>query len=152
MGRRRLSTYRLPDYGIHTNWSSPKTNIFSAIWSLKQALSCSDHWFLIREWNENCEYPIRVNPNLPYSEQVSKRFKHKVWVVARYGKDHKLYSDKQHIPFYIKLLNVIVYPLKFIPIRSVLKMKEYTIYTYRIGGVTNGYSVEFHIPKKFSFK
>ena len=75
------------------------------------------------------------------------RFKRMVWVV-------ELLKDEQpkaKTPFLIKVLNVILYPSKFIPTKSVLRMKEYRCVTFRVGAVRNGISVEFHIPKKFSF-
>jgi len=73
--------------------------------------------------------------------------KHKVWVVETLSKD----EPKQKVPVLIPLLNWILYPLKFIPTKSVLRMDEYTNYSFRIGSVTHGYEIEFQIPKKFSF-
>jgi hypothetical protein len=81
------------------------------------------------------------------SQYAVKTFKHKLWVVATVDK-----KEKVKIPVVVHVLNVLLYPTKFIPRKSVLRMPEYTIYTFRVGGVTNGYSVEFQIPKKFSFK
>ncbi len=52
----------------------------------------------------------------------------------------------------VHILNVLAYPLKFIPEMSVLKMDDYKNITFRLGGITNGFAVEFQIPKKFSFK
>ena len=137
---------------MNTNWSSPQTNIFSAIWSLRGALASGGKYVLIKEYNENCSFPIRVNPKLPWNEQVSKKFKYKLWVVASFGKYHARTKEPFSIPFYIKLLNVLLYPLKYIPRKDTLRMPEYTIHTFRIGGVINGYSVQIQIPKKFSFK
>lgn len=77
-----------------------------------------------------------------------KKFKRKLWVVELL-KDNQ---PKVKIPLMVKLLNIILHPLKFIPKRSVLKMDNYKCVTYRIGDVTNGFSIEFHLPKKFSFK
>ena len=62
------------------------------------------------------------------------------------------YHDWNVMKTIIKIINVLVYPLKYIPQRSVLRMKEYNVHTFRVGDVTNGFCVEFHIPKKFSFK
>ena len=75
------------------------------------------------------------------------RFKHKLWVVDLLRDD----QPKPRTPFLIKILNILLYPTKFIPTKSVLRMDEYRCVTFRIGAVTNGISVEFHIPKKFSF-
>jgi hypothetical protein len=240
-----------------TSWSSPKTNIFSAIWCLRGALQ-HGNYKLIREFNENCDYPIydkqkensdfreykatgaamytrkeieesnksdfekylmlnyygcfgtreaiehyyttgevsadnfrgigvshlvKVSDMVDFFEKVNghsdnarcnifkmqyitletanekhfyttislkrfdkrtkEKFNHKLWVVAD--------SAEHKIPFIIRVLNVLVYPLKFIPQKSVLRMDEYVLYTFRIGGVINGYSLQFQIPKKFSF-
>lgn len=80
------------------------------------------------------------------SPWIVKQFKRKLWVV-------ELLDDKPaKIPAIIKILNWISYPLKFIPKRDILKMDEYTNYTFSVGSVVNGYSIEIQIPKKFSFK
>ena len=76
------------------------------------------------------------------------RFKRKVWVVELL-KDS---APKARVPWTVKVLNTLCYPLKYIPKKSVLKMDEYKCVTYRIGAVTSGFAVEFHVPKKFSFK
>lgn len=77
-----------------------------------------------------------------------KKFKRKLWVVELLKAD----EPKAKMPFMVHLLNIILYPLKYIPKRSVLRMPNYTNYTFRIGDVINGLSIEFQIPKKFSFK
>jgi hypothetical protein len=81
------------------------------------------------------------------NEQEFNLYNKKVWVV-------QLLDDKTDIkiPFLVNLIWGLSYPLKFIPKRNVLKMDGYKCITYRIGGVTNGYSIELQIPKKFSFK
>ncbi len=81
------------------------------------------------------------------SAYALKRFKHKLWVVQLQGKEEKV-----KVPVVIKFMNFVLYPLKFIPQRSVLRMPEYKQVSYRVGSVTNGYEIEFQIPKKFSFK
>lgn len=78
-----------------------------------------------------------------------KKFKRKLWVVELLNEDC---SIKINVPIMVHLLNIIFYPIKFIPERNVLRMEEYKCVTYRIGGVTNGFAIEFHVPKKFSFK
>jgi len=77
-----------------------------------------------------------------------KKFKHKLWVVALL--DEKEIQPK--VPLLIYPFNALAYLLKFIPKKSILKMSEYTNVTFRVGGVSNGYSIEFQIPRKFSFK
>lgn len=149
---RRRTYYTLPDTNVHTNWTSPTPNIFKAIWKLRSALASGGQYVLIKEYNENCDFPLMVDYSLPYREQVKKVFKHKLWVVASYGKDHPEYKDKGNIPFLIKMINILIYPLKYIPRKSVLRMNKYTSYTFRIGSTYTGYSVQFQIPKKFSFK
>jgi hypothetical protein len=68
-------------------------------------------------------------------------------VIELLGKD----KPKAKIPFMVKVLNVVLHPLKYLPRRSVLKMDKYKVVTFRVGNVTNGFAIEFHIPKKFSF-
>lgn len=131
----------------NTNWSSPKTNFFAGINLLRGALASGENAKLERRWNQDCAYPIRNNPKAPWHEQVSKVFKHKVWVVVLYYN-----YPKVKVPLLVHVLNVLAYPLKYIPKRSVLLMDEYKLVSYRVGSVVHGWQVEFHIPKKFSFK
>lgn len=81
------------------------------------------------------------------NEHKIKKFNKKLWVVV-------LLDDKAEvkIPVLIKTLNWILFPLKYIPKKSVLRLPEYTLYKFSIGAITSGYHVEFHIPKKFRFK
>lgn len=83
----------------------------------------------------------------PEKNRIPKKFKRKLWVVVTLKAD----EPKIKIPALLAIINVLLYPLKYIPQRSVLKMKEYKVITYRIGDVTNGYSVDIHKPSKFSF-
>lgn len=130
----------------NTNWSSPSTNIIKGMLSLRSALASGHNAKLEKRWNHECAYPIRVNPNIPWKDQVSKVYKHKVWVVILYYN-----HPKYHAPFLVKLLNIILYPMKFWPEKRVMRMDNYTLYTFRVGDVINGFSVEFHVPKKFGF-
>jgi len=84
----------------------------------------------------------------PEHTRIPKKFKCKLWVVAILKND----EPKPKIPAVLVIINVLLYPLKYIPTRSVLRMNDYKCITYRIGDVTNGFGIEFHIPKKFSFK
>lgn len=127
----------------NTNWCSPSTNIFAGLNNLRTALNSGENAKLEKRWNAECGWPIKINPN----EQIVKEFKHKVWVVVLYY-NHKKYKA----PLMVHLLNFLTYPLKFVPQKSVLRMNEYTLYTFRVGSVVNGFNVQFHIPKKFSFK
>lgn len=77
-----------------------------------------------------------------------KKFRKKLWVVELLEGNRSNAS----VPVLVHILNVLLYPLKFVPERRVLKLDYYKLVTYRIGDVTNGFSIEFHIPKKFSFK
>jgi hypothetical protein len=79
-------------------------------------------------------------------------FKHKLWVVEMLDKNEPKAKLPVTARIVIGIINVLTYPLKFIPRKSVLKMDEYTDYTFRIGSVRKGFSVQFQIPKKFSFK
>lgn len=81
------------------------------------------------------------NPN----RWIIMKFKRKVWVIET------LKGSPTKIPFLIKTINWISYPLKFIPKKSILKMDKYTNYSFRIGSIVNGYCVEIQIPNKFSF-
>lgn len=82
-----------------------------------------------------------------FDQWSTKKFKRKLWVVELL-KDNE---PKAKVPFLLKVLNTLAYPLKYVPQKSVLDMDEYKNITYRIGGITNGFAVEFQIPKKFSF-
>ena len=130
----------------NTNWSSPTTSFLKGINMLRGALASGNNAKLERRWNQDCEYPIRENPKAPWKEQVSKVFKHKVWVVVLYEN-----YPKVHIPLLVHVINVLAYPLKFVPQKSVLQMDEYRCVSYRVGDVVHGFTVEFHIPKKFAF-
>ena len=85
----------------------------------------------------------------PYS---IKKFKHKLWVVEMLGDK----EEQPKLPIFQRALMCIitglVYPLKYVPRKSVLQMKQYRKVTYSIGDVINGFSVEIQIPKKFGFK
>jgi len=152
MGRRAKVYIQPLDFKVHTNWSNPCTNFFAGLLKLRGALASRKDYVLIREWNEKCEFPIRVNPKLPWNDQVSKVYKHKLWVVASYGKDHDLAKVENKVPFIIKVINVLAYPLRFIPEYSKFCMPEYTQYTWRLGDYSTGYSIQFQIPKKFKMR
>ena len=79
------------------------------------------------------------------------------------------WKPKQGIPYYIpdnigkvwvikmenkkvNLITKILYLLKWIPRKSILNIGNCKNITFRIGSISNGYSVEIQIPKKFSFK
>lgn len=81
------------------------------------------------------------------SQWSVKKFKRKLWIVDLRDAN----QSKAKIPVMVKLLNVLLYPMKYIPQRSVLRMPDYKVVTYRIGGITNGYSIQIQIPKKFGF-
>ena len=82
--------------------------------------------------------------------QVCK-FNHKLWVVNILDK-----NEPKVTPLALRILNVLIEPLcflmKYTPRKDVLNMKEYRNVTYRVGDITNGFSVQFQIPKKFGFK
>ena len=59
-----------------TNWSSPKTNIFSAVKCLTSALNSGHKAQLIRELNENCAFPIREKIKLNDSLSLSYLVRH----------------------------------------------------------------------------
>jgi len=79
------------------------------------------------------------------------KFKHKLWVVNLLDK-----NELRVTPLALRILNILIEPLvflmKWIPRKDVLYMKQYRNVTYRVGDITNGFSVQFQIPKKFGFK
>lgn len=81
------------------------------------------------------------------SEFAPKYFRKRLWVVVLLGDN----SPKVGIPWYIRVLNAVMLPLKYVPKKTVLKMDNYKVITYRVGAVVNGFSVDIHIPKKFGF-
>lgn len=83
----------------------------------------------------------------PAHRRVLRKFNKKLWVVEMLDKK----EPKSKVPLMVHIIRVLVYPAKWIPSKSTLKMDEYSLYKFRIGSVTNGFSIEFHIPKKFSF-
>jgi len=236
-----------------TNWSTPRTNIFSGMNSLRECLSSGSNAVLIKAWNEECEHPISIsnptkdiknwefsygtlsseneilasnvndfnkNLNLNYKTcygtkkamdhyymtrelskdnfrgvgvshivkrqdaidfwtaegepenaekfttkkgdekgwfdffklrsgwnvNTPKKFKRKLWVVQMVHDD-----DRITTPILVHIIAALVSPLKWIPKKRVLQMKEYKNITFILGDVINGYSIEFQIPKKFSF-
>jgi hypothetical protein len=91
-----------------------------------------------------------INPN----GREKRVFKHKLWAVNVLGRHNDQAVQPpipKHVNVLLHIINVLVIPFKYIPTRSVLKMTKYTLITYRVGGVTNGYSVQFQVPKKFGF-
>lgn len=82
----------------------------------------------------------------------TKTFKHKLWVIELIEPNDNVKDIKISIPISVKILNLLLYPFKYIPKRSVLRMDKYTLIKYRFGDIINGYHIEFQIPKKFSFK
>ena len=86
-----------------------------------------------------------------HSVYTISRFKKKLWVVELLRDD----KPKAVVPWaqrlFMSVITALVYPFKYIPERRVMHMDDYKIVTYRIGAVTNGYSVDIHITKKFSF-
>lgn len=92
---------------------------------------------------------FRYKHGSPYA---IKNFSHKLWVVELLDKEEKQPKLPVLTKILMTIITVLVYPLKYVPRKSVLCMPEYRVITYRIGSVVNGYEAEFQIPKKFSFK
>lgn len=91
------------------------------------------HWFDFYSYQHGCPYAI-------------KKFKRRLWVVESVPEDVKVKT-----PFLVRLISLLVAPLKWIPTKSVLRMEHYRVVTLRIGDVIHGLSVDIHLPKKFSF-
>jgi hypothetical protein len=100
--------------------------------------------------NEVCHffdfYRLKQSEKTP--RRTTVKFRRKLWVVEMLGKD----EPQAKVPVLVHVLNFVLYPLKYVPQKSVLQMTDYRVVTYRVGDVTNGYNVQFHIPKKFGFK
>lgn len=96
------------------------------------------HFFDFYRYDAGCPYSI-------------KKFKTKLWVVVLLGEKETQPKLPVLTWILIALINILVYPLKYVPRKSVLRMPEYTLYSFRIGAVVHGYEIEFQIPKKFSF-
>jgi len=123
----------LEDQGEHQ-----RADIYKKQYRAPEHVDDVQHFFDFFRYVNGCPYSI-------------KKFKHKLWVVQLL--DDKDNNDvKVKIPTIVKVLNFLMFPLKYIPRKSVLRMPEYKCVTFRIGGVTNGFAVEFQIPKKFKFK
>jgi hypothetical protein len=80
-------------------------------------------------------------------EFTVKKFKKKLWVVELLGKN----EATPRTPIIIKFLDAVLKPFQYVPKKHILKMPEYTNIEFRIGGVVNGFKIEFQIPKEFSF-
>jgi hypothetical protein len=84
--------------------------------------------------------------------KTPKYFTHKLYAVEMLEKNTPIRENLLAVRILMGLLTVLITPLKYIPKKSILIMDNYKMISYRIGDVINGYSVEFTIPKKFSFK
>ena len=135
---------------ISYGWTSATTDYYKAIQGLYSCLNSGHNAWIARMSNlvlakEQFSFPLLTGNNkMPYRDR--KIIDCKVYVVAFNSQPMK------KLPLWVLLLNIITYPVRFVPKRSVLRMDKYTCYTYRVGGVINGFSIEFQIPKKFSFK
>ena len=85
-------------------------------------------------------------------QRQPKFFKNKLWVVEMLDNNQPQPALSLGVRMLAGLITILVYPFKYVPQKSVLRMPEYTNYTFRIGDVIKGFSVEFQIPKKFSFR
>ncbi len=126
-----------------TSWTQATTNPFKAIHSLVGCLQYGYHSWIELQENGKQNYPLKIKDE--QGKWVVKPLKRKVFVVC-------FNSEKKELPLWVKLWNIIVYPLRFIPKKMVLHMPEYTCYWFRVGSVVHGFCVEFQIPKKFSFR
>lgn len=80
------------------------------------------------------------------------KFKNELWVVELLDGIEDEIVQPIGIRISLAIMNYLLFPTKFIPKKDVLKMKDYKVITFRVGSVTNGWSIQFHVPKKFSFK
>ena len=150
---------------INTHWSTPKTNLFAAINSLRKALISGQNAVLIKMRNEDCKYPIiqKHDDNTKtywYDHFVSKsnnqftpkQYKHKLWVVQLLKTNEPKPNNSKSFNSIIKIINLLSYPLMYIPKKTTLQMPTYKLITFRLGSLTNGYKIEFQLPKKFNLK
>ena len=84
-------------------------------------------------------------------QRQPKVFKHKLWVVQMVDSETEQPALSLGVRILMSIITGLVYPLKYVPRKSVLRMPEYTLYDFRVGDVINGFKVEFQLPKKFSF-
>ena len=61
-------------------------------------------------------------------------------------------KNRKNVPWWVRGFSIVTYPLRFIPKKDIRKMSKHTCYSFRIGSLKNGISLEFYIPKKFSLK
>jgi len=87
---------------------------------------------------------FRLKKDIPVWNVLT--FKRRVWAVAVYDADETAKTS-----VVLSILNLVLRPLKYVPEKSVLEMGDYKHVTYRVGSVMNGLTVEFQIPKRFSF-
>ncbi len=59
-------------------------------------------------------------------------------------------KNRKNVPWWVKGFVLVTFPIRFIPKKDVKKMSKRTCYSFRIGSMSNGISLEFHVPKKFS--
>ena len=135
---------------MNYNWCQATTSYLTI---LKHFISCSQSGR--KCWIEKVEnaslkskggYPIFApeSKNLSYDKKVA--INRNVYVVVWNDE-----TPKKN--FLIHSLTLISNILKYIPKKSYcLDMKTYKVIRYRVGSVENGYSLDIHIPKKFSFK
>lgn len=95
--------------------------------------------------NEKTRFVLTIVPKTGKYYEI-KKLKRKVFVIGIKS------TENFNLPIWFKIYRVLVYPFRLIPSKSILNMPEYKKITYRIGGVVNGFTLDLHIPKKFSFK
>ena len=81
-----------------------------------------------------------------------KKFKYKLWVIQLLKTNEPKPNNSKSFNTIIKIINLLSYPLMYIPKKSILQMPDYKLITFRLGSISNGYKIEFQIPKKFKIK
>lgn len=120
---------------LRDNGNYDRANIYERQYRSPEHMNDTSHFFDFYRYKHGSQWTL-------------KQFKRKLWVVQLLDKDEK----QPKISFQLHVLNVIMYPLKYVPKKSVFHMPEYKLVSYSVGSVINGFKVEFQIPKKFSFK
>jgi hypothetical protein len=81
-----------------------------------------------------------------------KKFNRKLWVVELLDKKALQSKFSLTMKIIMSVFSFVAKLLKYIPEKSVFNTSKYKSYTFRIGSVINGLSIEIHIPKNFSFR
>lgn len=118
---------------------------YESIGDLSYAKMFKEQYITGEEANNSHFYDFFKPINVSQREPL--KFNKKLWIIQLLDE-----TKPVKVPFAVKVLNILIYPFKFVPQKSILRMPKYTLYTFRVGSVINGLNIQLHIPKKFLFK